>query len=79
MNPDHLFLGTHAENAADMIRKGRSLVGERHHNAKLTRDNVKDILASADGGPVLASKYGVSKGLIYHIRHNRAWVSEARP
>ena len=30
VNPNHLWLGTHATNAADRQRKNRSAIGERH-------------------------------------------------
>src|ERR1035437_6715995 len=52
-NPDHLFVGTQADNLADMRAKGRQKYtgaknprrGSSHHEAKLTDDQVRAIRA----------------------------------
>lgn len=45
IRPDHLFLGTRADNHRDMVKKGRSWDrhGEKNPRAKLTIDDVKKI------------------------------------
>ena len=43
VNPNHLVLGTNADNSADMVRRGRSLDGERNHKAKLTAPDVLEM------------------------------------
>lgn len=43
VRPSHLFLGTPAENLADMVTKGRSLVGVKNPATKLTEDDVREI------------------------------------
>ncbi len=45
VNPDHLFLGTVADNQRDMAQKGRSISGERHHWNKFSPDRVREIRA----------------------------------
>jgi hypothetical protein len=74
-NPFHLKAGTKQDNAVDMVRKGRhrgsAHPGERHHNAKLTDEQVLTIRQSPERRGVLAKRYGVSRGLISGIRTGR--------
>lgn len=83
-NPDHLFLGTDADNTADKIRKGRSgCDGERNVHAKLTEDAARVVKAEyrfwregsikRSNAKELASRYGVCTGVITAIIARRTW------
>lgn len=77
-NPDHLFLGTHAENMRDMVKKGRRTPprGERHSRAKLSTEKVARIKASLASGKTqteLAREYGVDQSLISRVARNQRW------
>jgi hypothetical protein len=80
VNPDHLFIGTHADNMKDMHQKGRarthSLRGEAHPSAKLTQSQVDAIRLSAEKSSVLAQKHGVDRHHINNIRGGRAWIAK---
>jgi len=87
VRPDHLFLGTQADNMADMHSKGRGysyfrqypervLRGEQQHAAKLTDDVVRKIRRlHADGlnYPELAARFGVCKQSICNIVRRHTW------
>lgn len=77
VNPDHLELGTQRDNVRDMIARGRgnwrAPQGEERHNAILTEDRVREILASNERGVDLAERYGVKQATISAIRHRRIW------
>lgn len=66
-NPAHLFAGSTATNVQDRDDKGRGYRGERHHSAKLTAEDVREIRASGLPGPQLARQYGVKFASIYKI------------
>jgi len=76
-NPHHLFQGTHAENMHDMAQKGRAppLLGEKHHQAKLTEIQVREILRTDATVPHvhLAKKFDVTPEMISLIRNRRNW------
>ena len=77
VNPEHLFLGTQADNAADMVAKKRSMLGVRNNKAKLTEADVLAIRSRYDGhyGATrpLADEYNVTITTILHIIHRVTW------
>lgn len=77
VNPEHLFVGTPKENIQDCISKGRRNTprGSCHANAKLTEDQVRQILVKARDTKraELARGYGVSEALISLIVAKKIW------
>lgn len=77
VNPAHLFVGTQRENIQDMARKGRckpsGVFGDGHGMAKLTDKQVAEIrsLSATHSNPELATKFGVSRSLIWMIVTDR--------
>lgn len=77
VRPDHLFLGTPADNTHDMIRKGRARQNCKKPE-KLTADDVvriRELVASGIGVGVIAQRYGVHYSMVSKIAHRQKWKS----
>ena len=73
-NPEHLFLGTQADNVADMVTKGRRArnVGTQ----KLSMTDIVSIRAMAASGAKqtqLAELYGVNQPHISRVVRRESW------
>lgn len=74
VNPDHLELGTHAENMRDKVLRGRQSRGEKSPSAKLTEGQVREIRSAPPGmGRSMARKFGISESHASMIRNGHAW------
>jgi hypothetical protein len=85
-NPVHLFLGTNAENLADMRRKGRHSHGVRHRlsssgyrnpNRKLTVEEVREIRRLCAAGQMrqadIGAMFGIRQATVSGIHRRKAW------
>jgi len=76
VNPEHLRLGTHAENMADMRAKQRQNRGARQHAAKLTEAMVYGIRAMLKHGASqeeCGQIFGVNRSTIQDIEVRSSW------
>lgn len=77
VRPDHLFLGTLADNSADCIAKGRVARGERNGTSALTDDQVLRIRARYVPGRVkqrdLAREFGVTQATVGRVVRGELW------
>lgn len=76
-NPDHLFLGTMADNVADRDAKGRGrwvgAKGERQAGAKLTDEQVLAIRSDRRLLREIAADYGICFQRVSAIRNRTSW------
>jgi len=75
VNPEHLVEGTQLDNIADRCSKRRSARGERSGQAKLSDDEVREIVHARDMGvraTDLATKYGVTVRYVRQL-HQGIW------
>ena len=74
-NPDHIALGTHAENMKDKVRDGTVNRGIEHNLAKLTEAQVLEIRQrDTENQYRLAEEFGVDQGLINKILRRKVWT-----
>jgi hypothetical protein len=80
INPLHLFLGTIADNTADMVRKGRNRTnpyrGGRHPNAKLTDDQadaIRRVMAAGGNLKEVAREFGIDRTSVTNVVKGRTY------
>lgn len=77
VNPDHLKVGTSADNSADMVAKGRqdkNRCGDRNPQARLQEDDALSIIQSNDCAADLARQFGVSTRTVTAIKSGKRWA-----
>lgn len=82
VNPNHLFLGTHADNMRDRDSKGRVRHGQDHPCAILAEQDVVAIRVLAEQGirqQVIAAKFGVQLNEVSRIVRGERWSRAGGP
>lgn len=77
VRPSHLYAGTHAQNTADAVQRGRTVRGPSMTHSKLTPDAVRAIRSRhAEGETVsqLSRDFGVTRSNVRAAIDRRTWA-----
>lgn len=76
VNPNHLYLGTHKDNMQDAYNRMTMIRGERHHNAKLTKEKVIELRNRyADGESIrsLSRSFKLDRATVKASATRKTW------
>lgn len=73
INPEHLIIGTRAENSRDMVGRGRQRKGSMVGCSVLTEEIVLAIKSSTGSNKDLSMRYGISAHYVSAIRRGTRW------
>ncbi len=81
VRPSHLFLGSQADNVADMMAKGRGkparVLGEKHGRSKVTEKDVRSLRKRRHAGETvtaLSASFGLSIAQVSRICRGLNWT-----
>lgn len=78
VNPDHMFVGSQADNMRDMVAKRRNRCGESHWNSRLSAAVIAEIRSrdvSQPGAQArIAEEFGISTGTTCRIVNRKTRV-----
>jgi hypothetical protein len=74
VNPEHLFLGTHSDNALDKVKKGRGTRGKN-----LTDSIVMAIRADPRNQRAIAAQYGCHQTTVSAIKRGKGYLPTTPP
>jgi hypothetical protein len=77
VNPNHLLVGTHAENVQDMDARGRRTIqlGPKNNGVKVSVDQVIAAFTDRRATSVVARDLGMTRENVGMIRRRRSWRS----
>lgn len=78
VRPDHLFVGSQADNMADCSAKGRIAHGARSGSARLSEVDVLEVrrrVAAGELHRVIAADFGVARSTVSLIATGKRWAS----
>lgn len=75
--PDGTVFGPSGEQLTpfpDKVQHGTALIGIRHHQAKITEDDVRLIRSMAGSSTEVAPLFGISPSMVRRIRGRKNWT-----
>jgi hypothetical protein len=76
INPDHLFLGTKTDNAADRERKGRTAKGEQRATKLTTADviEIREMYLAGSTHREIAEQFGCCREHVGQVVRGQSWA-----